>query len=135
MKCSLSGPDLGSGRVAGLRRRAVGTPEQRRWHPVMPASPCVPDILSEGGCKSSGGEDPPIHPPVPLQGCFAYVSLGKAREFYCGCTEERSQEVALWLADPGVERRASQMQHIVNLAAPCSAAAWRSGRERRSAKS
>lgn len=50
-------------------------------------------------------------PPLPLQGCFAYAPLGK-EEFYCGCTEELSQEVALWLVDPGVERQASQMQHI-----------------------
>lgn len=50
-------------------------------------------------------------PPLPLQGCFAYAPLGK-EEFYCGCTEELSQEVALWLVDPSVERQASQMQHI-----------------------
>lgn len=50
-------------------------------------------------------------PPLPLQGCFAYAPLGK-EEFYCGCTEELSQELALWLVDPSVERQASQMQHI-----------------------
>lgn len=81
MKCSVSGPDPGSGRVAGLGRRAVGTSEQRRWHPVIPASP--QDILSEGGCKSSGGEDPP--PPRAVTGLF------------CICSVRKSEGVLLWL--------------------------------------
>lgn len=67
-------------------------------------------------------------------GLFCIRSVRKREEFYCGCTEELSQEVALWLAGPGVERKASQMQHIVSLAALYSTAASRSGCEHCSAK-
>lgn len=108
--------------VAGSR----GGGSQRCWHRHVRWT----SSLGEGSCKSSGGEDPPS----AVTGLFCICSVRKREEFYCGCAEELSQEVALWLVDPGVERKASQMQHIVSLAALYSAAASRSGCEHCSAK-
>lgn len=103
-----------------------GGGSRRCWH----RHGCWTSSLGEGSCKSSGGEDPPS----AVTGLFCICSVRRREEFYCGCAEELSQEVALWLADPSVERKASQMQHIVSLAALYSTAASRSGCEHCSAK-
>lgn len=45
-------------------------------------------------------------PPSAVTGLFCICSVRKIKEeFYCGCTEELSQEVALWLAGADVERK------------------------------
>lgn len=58
---------------------------------------------------------------------FCICSDREGEEFYGGCAEELSQEVALWLAGPSVESGVSQMQHIAKpggAAERCCSAEW-----------
>lgn len=147
---SLSGPDPGKGGWL-----AAPCPK-RRWlkawsgdegsgHPATRWQGAEEAAAGDAGTAMRAGHPPlargavshleeRIPPPSAVTGLFCICSVRKREEFYCGCTEELSQEVALWLAGPGVERKASQMQHIVSLAALYSTAASRSGCKRCSAK-
>lgn len=122
----------------GLGTRAVGTPQPGGQGAEEAAASDAGTAMRAGHPPLARGAvshlEEGIPPPSAITGLFCICSVRKREEFYCGCTEELSQEVALWLAGPGVERKASQMQHIVSLAALYSTAASRSGCKHCSAK-